>query len=423
VAARSHVVGAGLAGLAAALALAEDGAEVHLYEAAPQAGGRCRSYFDRSLGVTLDNGNHLVLSGNSAVATYLARIGASDRLVGPERALYPFFDLESGERYALALSQGRIPWWIFSAARRVPGSRPAQYLRGLRLARAGPERTVADCLPERDALWRGFYEPLAVAALNTRPEEASARLLWRILAETFLKGGAACRPRIARHSLADTFVDPALQRLGSLGARLHAGWRLRRIDCDKDATAALHFDRQSLTLGPDETVILALPPWNLRDLLPELDPGLTFRPIVNAHLLLPETVPLPADLPLLGLLGGTAEWLFARGRVASLTVSAAEALDVVSQEELAARLWRDTAAALSLPEAPMPPIRIVREKRATFAATPDAERRRPGPATRLKNLFLAGDWTDTGLPATIEGAIRSGFNAARAKSSCSGASA
>lgn len=416
--ARAHVVGAGLAGLSAALRLAEQGLEVHLYEAAPQAGGRCRSYHDRGLGVTLDNGNHLVLSGNTAVLDYLKRIGAEAELIGPADASYPFFDLESARGFEITISEGRIPWWLFRASTRIPGTRPLDYLRALRLKRAKPTDTVADCLPERDPVWRGFFEPMTVATLNTQPAEASARLLWNILDGSFLKGGAACRPRIAKQSLAATFVAPALAKIAESGGQVHLGARLRHIDCDNSAAVSLHFDRETLDLQTVDRVVLALPPWNLADLLPALDPGLEPRPIVNAHFRLDGLTPLPARKPLLGLLGGTAEWIFARGSVISLTVSAAEALDLVSQDELAARLWRDTAHALGLQDQPQPEIRIIREKRATFAATPAAEARRPGSATHLTNLRLAGDWTDTGLPATIEGAIRSGINAAGAKSAC-----
>ncbi|GAB5470404.1 MAG: hydroxysqualene dehydroxylase HpnE [Rhodospirillales bacterium] len=413
------MVGAGLAGLSAALRLAERGHEVRLYEAAPQAGGRCRSYYDRALGVTLDNGNHLVLSGNSAVQDYLRAIGAEDQLIGPEDACYPFYDLTTDRPFTVTVNDGRLPWWLLRAADRVPGTRPLQYLRALRLARAGPDDSVADCLPERDALWRGFFEPLTVATLNTQPQEASARLLWRILAETFLKGGSLSRPRIAKTSLAATFVDPAIATIERLGGRFVPGARLRRLDCGTSAAETLHFDRESVALEAGDLVVMALPPWNLRDLLPGVQTAFEPRPIVNAHMVLPAAAPLPASLPLLGLLGGTAEWIFARDRVVSLTVSSAEALDLVSQEELANLLWRDTAQALGLQSASKPEIRIIREKRATFAATPSSEKTRPGAVTRFKNLCLAGDWTDTGLPATIEGALRSGVNAACAKSACS----
>src|ERR1700722_14713354 len=110
---RVHVIGAGLAGLAAALALAETGARITVYEAAPQAGGRCRSYFDATLGCRIDNGNHLLIAGNHATMAYLDAIGARDTLMGPEETVYPFLDLVSGERWVVKPSRGKIPWWLF----------------------------------------------------------------------------------------------------------------------------------------------------------------------------------------------------------------------------------------------------------------------------------------------------------------------
>src|SRR5579863_3356602 len=133
---RVHVVGAGLAGLAASLQLAKAGADVVLHEAAPQAGGRCRSYFDEALGCRIDNGNHLVIAGNTAVMTYLREIDATGTVGGPPDARFDFLDLASGERWAVRPNPGRIPWWIFSADRRVPGTSAWDYLRGLRLALA-----------------------------------------------------------------------------------------------------------------------------------------------------------------------------------------------------------------------------------------------------------------------------------------------
>ena len=114
----------------------------------------------------------------------------------------------------------------------------------------------------------------------------------------------------------------------------------------------------------------------------------------------------------LGILGGTAQWLFQRNGIASVTVSAATDLVDLPVETLARTLWRDVVQALDLDESPAPPHRVVKERRATFAQTPAELRRRPGLRTPWHNLLLAGDWTDTGLPATIEGAIRSGHGAA-----------
>ena len=268
---RIHVVGAGLAGLAAALRVGDAGAQVIVHEAAGQAGGRCRSYVDSALGIKIDNGNHLVLSGNHATLTYLARIGAADRLTGPAEAEFPFVDLAQKQRWLLKPNPGRVPWWIFAKTRRVPETRAADYLKIARLMWAGADATVEVALDPRSVLYRRLWRPLLLAALNTDPAEGSARL--------------------------------------------------------------------------------------------------------------------------------------------AVTISGADRLLDVEREELAEKIWREVAEIVGI-AAPLPAWQIIKERRATFAATPEQNAKRPGAATRWHNLALAGDWTATGLPATIEGAIRSGNRAA-----------
>jgi len=159
----------------------------------------------------------------------------------------------------------------------------------------------------------------------------------------------------------------------------------------------------------DDRDILAVPPWVASELVPGLVVPTEFCSIVNAHF----RARPPAGAPLMtGVIGGTAEWIFAFADRISITVSGADAIVDRDREELARLFWADVASALAMPQA-LPPWQIVKERRATFAATPQQTARRPKPLTRWRNLLLAGDWTDTGLPATIEGAIRSGHKAAR----------
>jgi hydroxysqualene dehydroxylase len=407
-----HVVGAGLAGLPAAVRLVQNGYPIALYEAAQQAGGRCRSFFDRTLGRVIDNGNHLLVSGNHSALAYLDTIGASDSLIGPKDAAFPFVDLASGQRWVVRPNRGRVPFWVLLPSRRVPGARLGAYLATWRLARAGQRDTVADCLRTEDLLWRRFWSPLATAVLNTPPKTGSARLLWAALWESFAQGAAGCRPLIARASLAASLVDPALNFLHRHGATVAFGQRLRAIAFEDRRVRSLDFGQRRIELGPSDQVILALPPGQATALLPELIAPQASHAIVNGHFRLTRPVRLPGDSFLLGLVGGTAEWLFVRDELVSLTVSAADALADEPSEAIAERLWADTAAALGLPAAPQPPARIVKERRATFAQTPEQVARRPPATTSWSNLFLAGDWTATGLPATIEGAIRSGDRAA-----------
>jgi hypothetical protein len=143
-------------------------------------------------------------------------------------------------------------------------------------------------------------------------------------------------------------------------------------------------------------------------LVPDLSAPTAFRAIVNVHFKLTPPKALPA---LTGIVNGTAEWLFAFPDRLAATISAAERFIETPREELANTVWRDIVKLTGLPAA-LPPWHIIKERRATFAATPEENAKRPEPTTRWQNLWLAGDWTATGLPATIEGAIRSGNRAA-----------
>ena len=417
-----HVIGAGLAGLSAAVTLSGQGHAVAVHEASPQAGGRCRSFDDPALGCRIDNGNHLVLSGNGAVRRYLRRTGAAGRLVAAPEASFPFVDLETGERWTVSAGRGRTPLWLLGRGGRPPGMSLRDAAGAARLATAPAGATVADVIGGRGAAWWRFWVPMTLAILNAPPERAQARLLWAALARSFARGGRHARPMFAPDGLGAALVEPALRTLAARGVPVRCRRRLLTIGLSETAAgggrraASLTFTDGYLELGRDDGVVLAVPPSRLRALMPGFDPPTDLSTILNAHFRLPEGA-LDGAPPILGVLGAHTHWIFRRGDVASVTISGAEdsALATAPPEEAAAALWPEVRRALALPGSTEPLAhRVLKEKRATFDQSPAGVARRERTRTALPNVVLAGDHVDTGLPASIEGAVRSGEMAARA---------
>jgi len=402
-AARVHVVGAGVAGLVAALVIARAGHAVTLHEATALAGGRCRALPDGT-----DNGTHALMGANHAALRFLEAIGARGRWVEPEPEGLPLLDLADGSARRIAAAP--LAWR--DPARRPPGLSAGGFLALLGMALAITDRPVADALAKHPALLRGFVEPLTVAALNTPVHEASSARLGQVLRR--LGSAGAARLLVAREGLGPDLVAPALAALAAADASLRLGSRLRAMTQVDGRVAALHLGEDSLPLGERDAVILALPPWETARLIPGLKVPERHAPILNLHF----AQPTPGPVRFIGILGGLTQWILLRPAGISVTVSAADAESEETAEALAPRAWaeiRRAAQAFALPgdwpEAP-PPCRAVKERRATprhaVGIAPHAPRR------PLHNLALAGDWTWPGLPATIEAAARSGEAAAKA---------
>ena len=411
---RIHVIGAGVAGLSAAIAATGAGRPVTLYESTAAGGGRCRSYFDTELGIRLDNGNHLLLSGNKSTFKYINEIGASDRITGPRDPVFPFVDLKTGREWTLRPSSGRVPWWLLFADRRVPKTTALEHLMLRKVGREWDDSVMSETMRHSSLYWF-LLEPLSVAALNTRPHEALACLFGAVLKETLLKGGRACLPRVPKEGLSDLLVDPAIETLRKLGADVQFNRRITGLDVGDGRVNALITADGPVAIDPEDSVILAVPPWVAGELLPNLTVPVAFESILNVHYKI--KVNLEDDIKeagFVGLINGTAQWIFIKPDYVSVTISAANKLVDRAADDLASSIWRNVAKALDLegPQAnELPPFRVIKERRATIVANVIQEERRPPAQTDLENLVLAGDWTDTRLPATIEGAVRSGVTA------------
>lgn len=409
-----HVIGAGISGLACATRAAQSGVDVALYEAAGHAGGRARSFHDESLGCVIDNGNHLLLGANQSTRAYLSDIGADEMIQEIAPAAFPFMDLASGERWRVLPGGGLLPTWIFSKDRRIPGTTTGDYLKqAYRLNRAGKSDTVLAAVGKDSVLYETLWQPLCRAALNTDASEASARLLWMVVRETFMKGDEACRPWFFHKGLSAALVNPAIKFLRDNDADVRFKARLRGLRWADHKITSLYFPEGMLRVEPEDAVVLAVPPEICNDIWPEAGAPTDSRTIVNAHYRMDKPVTLPWEAPFIGVIGSETHWIFVRDNIVSLTISAGDALADKPNWEIANLLWAEAAKVIGSSAGRMPPWRIIKERRATFAQTPKQVNDRPGTNTSLRNLFLAGDWTDTGLPATIDGSVKSGFKAAR----------
>ena len=184
--------------------------------------------------------------------------------------------------------------------------------------------------------------------------------------------------------------------------------RLTALGIEGARVTTLAFGGEAVPVAPGDAVILAVPAPVAASLIPGLGVPTAFNPIVSLHF---ACAPPPSAPAILGVLGGVGEWIFAFPDRVSVTISAATAVVDRDRADLAAAVWAEVCTAFDL-TAPLPAWQVVKERRATFAATVEQDALRPPALTATRNLFLAGDWTQTGLPATIEGAIRSGVTAA-----------
>lgn len=431
------VVGGGLAGIAAALTLADAGAVVTLLERRPFLGGRAFSFHDPDAGAVLDNGQHVLVGACTRLRALLERIGAPAGAFTRQRRLS--IPIADGEGRIARLSAPRLPAPLHGAValaryRHLSARARAATGRDARALAALPEHHLAALestplgawLADRgapDAAVERFWEPLVRPALNVPAADAHLGLSAFLIRRGVLAGPAAGALWLPAIGLSAAIGEPALAALERAGVALRLGERVAGIALDAGRAVGARLAGGETVEG---RVVLALPPEATdRVLPPDLRPpgghsGVGASPIVNVYLWYDRPV---CPLPFLGLFGSPLQWVFDRtrllGREAAggfclgVSLSAADDWIARPREEIAdtcdeavARVFADRRGARRLRAA------VVKEPRATFRAEPGVAARRPGAPGPAADLALAGDWTDTGWPATMEGAVRSGETAA-----------
>ncbi len=434
------VLGAGFAGLAAAVRLADAGARVTVLERRGLLGGRAYSFREPLGGAAVDNGQHLFMRCYGETLAFLRRLGTEDRI-----AFEPRLDVSmvggGGAAARLTCPALPAPLHLLAGLLRFEGvplrDRLVLVRGGAALAAAARRGTAAEAalegltvaawlarLGQTAAARRVFWDPLTLATLNDAPDVASARWLLAVARRAFFGGSRAGDLGIARGGLSDLYTEQARGVVEAAGGEVRTHAAAAALEVAGDRVVAVRLAPPGRGTGerlPADAVVAAVPHRVLPALLPAALAArppfaglarLGASPIVSFHLWYDRPV---TPYPFVGLLESPLHWLFDRGSHVTAVTSGARDLIGRPHADLLALAEREVARLVPAARgARLVRGHVIKEPFATPSLAPGAASLRPGTATPLANLVLAGDWTDTGLPGTIEGAVQSGHAAAAA---------
>jgi squalene-associated FAD-dependent desaturase len=419
---RVAIIGAGWAGLAAAVTLVDHGVSVEVFEASRHLGGRARRVAVE--GLDLDNGQHILIGGYTETLRLMRAVGAD-----PERAFLRLpLELRSVSGFRLRAANLPPPYHLLVGLLRAEGIGVGDRIATARFVaahrrrayRLGQDESVQAWLQRHrqpDAVRTALWEPLCTAALNTPVPRASAQVFLNVLRDTVEGDRGASDLLLPRVDLTALFPEPAGRHVASRGGAVHLGTAIRRIERDSHGFrvdgSRRRFTHAIVACAPQHAGAL-LGDLAGRERLASRLARIEYEPIHTCYLQYPGEVALP--FPMLGFQSGLAQWAFDRGRLSgqhgliACVLSGAGAHETLLQEELAAALHAELARAF--PGLPAPRwCRVIAERRATFSCRVGLDR--PSNATPIPALFLAGDYTASDYPATLEAAVRSGVAAAR----------
>ena len=433
---RVVIIGGGFAGLAAGVRLSDRGLDVTLLERRNHLGGRAYSFIDSKTGDVVDNGQHLFMGCYSHTIAFLETIGTIDRLKFQERPRVDFLDRQGFSSFDCPPLPA--PLHVLAGLVRMKGIGIGDKLRAFNVGRAikGNGRfspgslTVDQWLDELGQSARiktRFWYPMVVATLNQSPDIASARMLKVVLQEAFGGDSKSANIGISRVGLSDLYTGGASDFIRSRGGRIKTGAQVRSLVLKEGTIVAAELKDGGQIEG--DYFISAVPPEALFSILPDelrsnefarLD-RLTSSPIVSINLWFDRPI---LDREFVGLLGTQSQWIFNKDLILSTGKQANQVAVIISaardfvdwtKDELVDMATRELHELLPGSRvAVMLHSVIVKEREATLSHTVESDSLRPRARTSIPNLILAGDWTDTGLPATIESAVMSGDVAAKA---------
>lgn len=415
------VIGSGFAGLSSAVHLAEAGFKVEVLEAALKPGGRAYSFKEKKYGTVIDNGQHILMGCYKDTLEFYKKIGSLENLsfqsaleVNFLRENFDLFQLKAaGSLYPFNLSIGMMRYKALPFSERI---KLLSFFIKLFLYRDPrlKKLTVKEWLKREgqssNAL-DAFWEILTVGAMNTSTDKASAEMFSVILRKMFFAGNRAASIVVPVNGLSESYIDNASEYIRAKGGEIKFGEAVKKIETDGSKITAVVTQKRRIT--EFDYVVSAVPYHAFEKINPI--PGkferlnFQYSCIVSIHVWLKEN---NVEGRFYGLIGSPVHWVFNHGDHLTLVISDANSLAGKPSSEIFEMVTAEIRKYLGIEPDTIKDYKIIKEKRATFVPSNDSLQNRPESSTIIENFFLAGDWTDTGLPATIEGAVFSGKIAA-----------
>jgi hydroxysqualene dehydroxylase len=415
------VVGGGFAGLAAAVYLTKNSYQVDLIEASPKIGGRAYSFPDKETNTVIDNGQHILMGCYDETLRFLQLIGAEKNLIYQKKLeanllkenlnSYPL--KSKGTLYPLNLIQGLLNFKALNFYERLSLLKLLLKLSFISSKKLN-NLSVYEWLEsekQNENMRKSFWDIIAIGALNTSTEKASAKIFVEVLKRIFLKGNFASTIILPKMGLTETYCACALAYLNNKGSVVSLSESVEEIVIENNSITKIITSKRIFT-GYDY-IILAIPHYSLTRLIKDdsIVPKIKFdySSIINIHIWLKKN---NFEKPFYGLIDSPVHWVFNKGTHLNLVISNADYLAEKSNEEIFEICADELKRFMKIKREMISNFKVIKEKRATFIPSKEIVYKRPTQKTRIRNLVLAGDWVDTGLPSTIESAVKSGRVAA-----------
>lgn len=423
------IIGGGIAGLASAVFLTENGFKVTLIESSPKFGGRAYSFFDKASGIKIDNGQHILASWYKDTFDYLKIIGTYDKLKFQKQLEIVFRD-NAGTEYSLRVSKLPPPLHLAGGIMGYKALGLKDKMAIVKLVN-NIKKNIYDedelksintdklfeLSKQTERAINYFWKPFIIAVFNAEPQETSAYLFSKMIRIGFIeKGGSELV--LPEGFLSDIFIEPALEYLKQYGTEILLSNRVTGLKFNNGSISSLILEDKRMI--QTDFYISAVPFFNFKDLLGEEGYNkyfselneLIYSPIVNIHLKFDKDISSIFSSEFIGLLNTSSQWVFkvTNDQICVVISSASKVAEQSKEDIIKLALIELKMCLPELNDYNVTSSRVIKEMRATFIPDNISLSNRPANKTNISNFFIAGDWTDTGLPATIEGAVKSSKN-------------